>query len=225
LRTPSLADGQYSFTAEAIDRAGNISDTSAPATVTVDTVAPNRPSVDYFSPDEGVVGDGKTNATTLTLGGRAGAFDQVTLYDGKTVIGSVVADENGLWTCTASDLASGKHNFSAVSSDVAGNISRSVTTLSVIVDATVPNPAPMYGPESGLTDSAIYIFSDKAKTKAALDLHDDGALLAGVSVDKHSIWTHSSETQLDNLLVMQSDPTKHHTLSHLFDFQHDGFVL
>ena len=78
--TAALANGAHSLTATATDAAGNIGVASAALGVTVDTHAPIAPTITSFSPDSGVVGDGITNATRLTLTGTAEANSTVKVY-------------------------------------------------------------------------------------------------------------------------------------------------
>ena len=84
--------------------------TSAPSavmSVTVDTVAPAAPSITSFSTDSGKKGDGITNDNTLTLSGTAEANTTVKVFDGTTLLGSVVANGSGAWTYTTAALAKG----------------------------------------------------------------------------------------------------------------------
>ncbi len=46
--TATLADGAHSFTAKATDAAGNTSSSSAALPVTIDTAAPERPTISAF---------------------------------------------------------------------------------------------------------------------------------------------------------------------------------
>ena len=77
----------HSFTATATDAAGNTGAASTALAVTIDTTAPVAPSITAFSTDSGVVGDGITNDTTLTLTGTAEANSTVKVYDGATLLG------------------------------------------------------------------------------------------------------------------------------------------
>src|SRR5205807_2298540 len=106
--TGTLANGADRNSAADTEAAGNGSAASAALAVTVDSVAPAVPSIAAFSPDTGVVGDGITSATTLTLSGSAEANSTVKVYDGAALLGSVAAGASGSWSYgTTGTLANG----------------------------------------------------------------------------------------------------------------------
>ncbi|MCZ4335419.1 Ig-like domain-containing protein, partial [Aeromonas hydrophila] len=156
--TPStaLTEGKYVFTVTAVDKAGNSSVASDAFTITVDTSIA-KPSIttatDDFGPVTGTItNNGTTDDSTPTLSGKAEAGATVVIKDGTTVLGSVQANASGNWTFTPSQaLAVGKHTFSVVATDVAGNVS--VVSDSYIVNIVSPKPSfsvlDDYGPEQG----------------------------------------------------------------------------
>ena len=119
--TAILATGAHSFTAKATDAAGNTGVASAATTVAIDTVAPAAPVILSIAPDTGVVGDGITSATVLTLTGTAEANSTVAVLDGSTTLGDVSANSLGSWSFVTATLAAGAHSFTAKATDVAGN--------------------------------------------------------------------------------------------------------
>src|SRR5262249_57020630 len=82
---------------------------SAAWSVTTDTSAPVAPAITSYSPDSGTVGDGITNANTLTLTGTAEANATIKVFDGATLLGSVTANGAGAWSYTTAALANGAH--------------------------------------------------------------------------------------------------------------------
>ena len=96
------------------------------------------PSIASFSTDSGTVGDHITNDTTLTLTGTAEANATVKVYDGATLLGSVVANASGAWSYTTAALANGAHSLTATATDAAGNTSAASAALSVTIDTTAP---------------------------------------------------------------------------------------
>ena len=103
--TGALANGAHSFTANAMNIAGDTSAATAAYVVTVDTVAPNTPVISGYTPDSHILGDGWTNATTLTLTGTAEANSVVHVFDGATLLGTTTATAAGAWNFRTYDPA------------------------------------------------------------------------------------------------------------------------
>ncbi|WP_149998724.1 Ig-like domain-containing protein, partial [Klebsiella pneumoniae] len=80
---------------------------------------------------------GLTNDATPALSGTAEAGSTVTIYDGSTVLGTVVADEDGHWRFTPDPLGEGEHRLSTTVTDVAGNTSGHSPDFVLTVDTTV----------------------------------------------------------------------------------------
>lgn len=111
-----------------------------PVTGTPDTVAPAAPRIVAFTPDTGTVGDRITTASVLTLSGTAEAGSTVKLFDGATQIGTARASASGAWSLATAQLPSGAHNFTARTTDAAGNTSTASAALSLRVDAVSAPP-------------------------------------------------------------------------------------
>ena len=148
--TGQLANGTHSLSATATDAAGNVSGSSTVLTsagngsstalmITVDTIAPTTPIITSYSPDSGVMGDGITNASILMINGSAEAGSTVKVYDGTTLLGSVLASSTGAWSFTTAALANGTHTLAATAMDLAGNVSGASSALNVTVDTIAPN--------------------------------------------------------------------------------------
>ena len=122
------------------DVAGNAANLSisgvAQGSPAIDTIAPVAPSITSFSPDSGIVGDGITNATVLTLTGTAEANSTVKVYDGATLLGSASVNGSGAWTYTTGTLANGAHSLAATATDAAGNVSAASSAMAVTIDTT-----------------------------------------------------------------------------------------
>ena len=155
-----LADGSWSYTLPTVtppatynitvvetDPAGNSSDPSENITFTVDTAASDAPVINLALDDVGNI-EGEvfttqtTDDSTPEFLGTGVAGDTITLYEGTTVLGRAVVDENGEWRLTLdSTLPDGIHNLTATATDPAGNISAPSNTFTITVDTT-PLTAP-----------------------------------------------------------------------------------
>ena len=98
---------------------------------------PAAPAIASFSPDTGVLDDGITNATVLTLAGTAPASSTVNVYDGVTLLDTVTVDGSGAWSCTTGTLSNGPHSFTATDT-VSGTTSSASSALNVTIDTTAP---------------------------------------------------------------------------------------
>ncbi|EIK62113.1 putative adhesin/hemagglutinin [Pseudomonas lactis] len=129
--TPSkvLGDGAHTLTAQAIDAAGN-SATSDSFGLTVDTVAPSKPTIETIYDDQGPSkGNLKpgdiTDDDTPAISGKAEANSTIEIFDNSQRIGSVKADNSGEWSFTPTEgLSQGLHSLSITSKDESGNVSQ-----------------------------------------------------------------------------------------------------
>ena len=109
------------------------------------------PSITSFSPDSATVGDGITNATTLTLTGTGAANSTITVFDGSTQLGTAAVNASGAWSLVTGTLAGGAHSFTATDS-LAGAVSAASAALTVTVDTTTPAVASVAATGSGITN-------------------------------------------------------------------------
>ncbi|MFK1397172.1 Ig-like domain-containing protein [Pseudomonas aeruginosa] len=196
-QTTADANGNWSFTPStplpdgtvvnvvARDAAGN---SSPPASVTVDAVAPATPTVD------------PSNGTTLSGTAEPGAT--VTLTDGNgNPIGQVTADGSGNWTFTPSTPLPNGTVVNATATDPSGNAS---SPASVTVDAVAP-ATPVVNPSNGST------LSGTAEPGATVTLTDgNGNPIGQVTADGSGNWSFTPGTPLANGTVVNataSDPT------------------
>lgn len=120
---------------EVADRAGNLV-ASAEFDFTVDTLPPAAPVITGITDDTGTdAGDGVTSDATLIVSGTAEAGSSVEVSRNGTSIGSVGADSSGAWALddTATILAPGTYDFTALARDLAGNISLVSGAFHVVV--------------------------------------------------------------------------------------------
>ncbi|HET7717489.1 MAG TPA: Ig-like domain-containing protein [Bauldia sp.] len=99
---------------------------------------PSRPDLAASSDTGSSNVDDVTRDTTPTLSGTAAARATVTVTDGATVLGTVVASKTGKWTFTTGVLGEGMHSFTVVARDSVGNTSAESPPLLVVIDTTPP---------------------------------------------------------------------------------------
>ncbi len=196
-QTTADANGNWSFTPStplpdgtvvnvvARDAAGN---SSPPASVTVDAVAPATPTVNL------------SNGSSLS--GTAEPGSTVILTDGNgNPIAEVTADGSGNWTYTPSTPIANGTVVNVVAEDAAGNSSPPAT---VTVDSSAP-PAPVINPSNGV------VISGTAEAGATVTLTDAGGNPIGqVTADGSGNWSFTPGTPLANgtvIVATATDPT------------------
>jgi len=144
--TPSvdLGRGEHTFTATAKDPMGNESASSS-WTVTIDTDAPVKPTIDAALDDVGSVqgnlaNGGSTDDPTPTLSGKAEAGSTVKIYDQNGLLGEVTAKADGTWSFSpTAKLPEGEHRFHVTATDRAGNTSAASDDFVLNLDYTAPD--------------------------------------------------------------------------------------
>lgn len=125
--TGKLADGKHNLSASAVSSSGT-STRSPSLAVTVDTVAPSAPAISSSATKAG-------QSSALVLNGSAEANSKVSVYDGKTLLGSATANGSGAWSFTTAALSAGTHQFTATSTDAAGNSGKASSVFNAGVTA------------------------------------------------------------------------------------------
>src|SRR5262249_52380198 len=144
------------FTAKAKDAAGNTGSASTGLTVTIDTAAPNAPTISSITPDTGTSSsDHITSATTLTLSGTAEGSSTVSVFDGSALLGTTVAAGGGAWTFSTTVAGNTTHDFTAKATDVAGNTGSASADFFVTVDNSLPGAPTIaaFTPDTGSSAS------------------------------------------------------------------------
>ena len=197
--TGTLANGAHSLTATASDAAGNTGVASAAMNVTIDTTAPVAPGIASFSPDTGTAGDGITTANVLSLTGTAEANSTVKVYDGATLLGSVLANGTGAWTYTTAALADGAHSLTAKATDAAGNTGVASAAMSVTVDTTAPIAPSIasFSPDTGtvgdgVTTANVVTLTGVAEANATVKIYDGTTLFNSVLANSSGAWSYTT---------------------------------
>ena len=197
--TGVLSNGAHSLSATATDAAGNTGVASTALAVTIDTTAPVSPTIVSFSNDSGVTGDHTTNDSTLTLAGTAEANSTVKIYDGATLLNSVMASGTGAWSYTTAALANGAHSLTATATDAAGNTGVASTALAVTIDTTGPVAPTIttFSTDSGVTGDHItsdntLTLTGTAEANATVKIYDGATLLNSVTADGTGAWSYTT---------------------------------
>ncbi len=204
-----MANGVHRISANATDLAGNASASSAALSVTIDTIAPAAPTVPDLiaASDSGKSStDNITNITTPTFKGTAAGLSTVTLYDGATVIGSIVATAAGAWTITASTLLNGVHSITSNAMDLAGNSSIASSALAVTIDTVVAAPSMpdmTAGTDKGVsntdnvTNDNTPSFTGQAEAGSVITLLDGATVIGTGNATGAGVWTVVASTLAD----------------------------
>ncbi|NJR75854.1 MAG: DUF4114 domain-containing protein, partial [Scytonema sp. CRU_2_7] len=98
------------------------------------------PTLDLTSEsDSGVSNtDNITSDNTPTITGNAEVGAKVQLYSGSVLLGQTTADTAGIWQITTNVLNDGTQNFSAIATDIAGNVSPTSSPLNIFIDTINP---------------------------------------------------------------------------------------
>ncbi|TNV11862.1 hypothetical protein FH968_22220 [Buttiauxella sp. B2] len=224
--SPERGEGDYIFTAQAVDKAGNLSDMSGPYEIIIDTTAPD--TIDVLSPDNLTVNDdvgdvtgpiannGVTDDATPEFSGKnQQPGDIITVSDNGTVIGSALVQPDGTWSMTPeTPLAEGDHAITLVATDEAGNASAPSDPFDFTVDLTPPDAIDVTVPdnlivfddvgtitgdiaENGVTDDASPQFSGKNQEAGnIISVSDNGTVIGSALVQADGTWSMTPETPL-----------------------------
>ncbi|MGM8448983.1 BapA/Bap/LapF family large adhesin [Enterobacter bugandensis] len=188
----TLPDGQYAFTVSSSDPAGNISGSSAPVSVTVDTVAPADPG-NMSLPDEG---------TPLTGTGEAGSI--ITVTNGTTVIGTGVVGSDGSFSIALSPAQLDPTTLTVTATDAAGNASADVPFIVTdsplelpqvpVIKAIVDDVDPVTGDVKGkTTNDTTPTLTGTAEAGSVITIYQDGSTtpLTTVTADGSGNWSYT----------------------------------
>ncbi|WP_228309962.1 Ig-like domain-containing protein, partial [Klebsiella oxytoca] len=205
----ALDEGSHSLSTTVTDKAGNVSERSPAFELTVDTIV--TPVSDLQVTDDvaghtGPLTSGDlTNDATPTLSGTAEAGATVTIYDGDTVLGTVVAGEDGRWSYTPEALDEGSHSLSTTVTDKAGNVSERSPAFELTIDTTAPSAsapevtddvAGHTGPltSGDLTNDATPTLSGTAEAGATVTIYDGDTVLGTVVAGEDGRWSYTPDT-------------------------------
>ncbi|MBG2692230.1 Ig-like domain repeat protein, partial [Klebsiella oxytoca] len=205
----TLNEGSHSLSTTVTDKAGNVSERSPVFELTVDTVVTPVSGLqvtDDVAGHTGPLASGDlTNDATPALSGTAEAGATVTIYDGDTVLGTVVAGEDGRWSYTPDALDEGSHSLSTTVTDKAGNVSERSPAFELTVDTVVTPVSDLQvtddvaghtGPltSGDLTNDATPALSGTAEAGATVTIYDGETVLGTVVAGEDGHWSFTPDT-------------------------------
>ncbi|QTD31476.1 Ig-like domain-containing protein [Pseudomonas fluorescens] len=200
--TVDLAEGANSFTAKAVNGAGNESEESAAFNIELDTTPP-----DVANPGEGGIGivyddfgnpgggkenianGGVTNDTSPEITGTGRTFGEIVhVYRDNQFVGTATVLANGSWSFFDANLVDGEtYGYTIKVQDAAGNVGgESTESYNITVDTTAPDK-PTIGTvvdnnnadgstgnltDGGSTDDTTPTFSGKAEPDSIVYFFD-----------------------------------------------------
>lgn len=190
----TLADGNYNFIARGANLLGQIAGISDQFTVTVDTQAPDAPTLAPLT------GASASNGTMLTspsvLAGTSEPSSLITVFDKGVVYGTTMTDGYGYWRLTMQDgVADGTHQFTATATDAAGNTSAPSAPQTVTIDTTTAAPQ-LTGINSdtgisnqdGITRTRNLVLNGQAETGSVVTVFRDGVRIGTAVANQNGIW-------------------------------------
>ncbi|HHS9652741.1 TPA: Ig-like domain-containing protein, partial [Klebsiella oxytoca] len=204
----TLNEGDHHLSTTVTDKAGNVSERSPAFELTVDTVVTPVSELQVTDDVAGHTGPltsgDLTNDATPALSGTAEAGATVTIYDGDTVLGTVVAGEDGRWSYTPEALDEGSHSLSTTVTDKAGNVSERSPAFELTIDTTAPSAsapevtddvAGHTGPltSGDLTNDATPALSGTAEAGATVTIYDGDTVLGTVVAGEDGRWSYTPD--------------------------------
>ncbi|MDD2856208.1 MAG: Ig-like domain-containing protein [Desulfuromonadaceae bacterium] len=197
----------HSYSVTATDAAGNTSPVSAPYSVIIDTTISTPVIIganDNVNPLQGnIVNGGNTNDTTPTLSGTAEANSSVSIFNAGILLGTVTVGSGGIWSYTTVPLNTGEtHNLTAISTDLAGNVSSASAPYTIVVDTYVPPPVINWAVDNfgaiqdnvangGYTDDRTPSILGTADPGSTVKLYNGTTLFATVSAGIDGSWSYT----------------------------------
>ncbi|WP_284880125.1 BapA/Bap/LapF family large adhesin [Citrobacter portucalensis] len=212
---PALGEGSHSLTASVTDNAGNISPTTPPFVVVVDTLAPAAPSITSVIDDQpgntALTNGQLTNDAQPTLNGKGEIGAIITIRDNGAEIGTTQVDESGNWSFTPdAPLGQGQHNFTVVATDQAGNTGGVSSSFTIELDSIAPsipvissvqdNTAPTTGPISNgqISNESRPALSGTGEIGATITVLSDGQAIGTTIVGAGGNWSFTPSAALGN---------------------------
>ena len=184
----ALSAAAYTIAAMSTDAAGNISAASTAITVTVDVTPPKSPVLTTLT--------SSTNNAKPVIAGTAEALSTVTILDGSTALGTAVASSAGVWTFTpTAALSNGAHTVTAMTKDLAGNVSDASTAITLTIDTAAPDK-PVLTTAGMTTNNTKPVIAGTAEVGSTVTVYDGTTALGTAMAGSDGAWSFTPVTAL-----------------------------
>jgi len=214
--TTSLANGTYTYTATATDLASNVSSLSNPFNVVVDTNL-NIPTI------AGVSQIQLGFLQLLTIQGTANPQNTIRVFLNGNLLGTTGTGTQGSWTYIYLTLTtpSSLDEFTAVATDVAGNVSASSTTFNLLLGSSAPTVSSLVlagGSSSSnsllaallnynTTMSNTPTLTGTATAGSVVTILDGDVVLGTATANAAGVWSYTCPNLADGIQVIRADAT------------------
>lgn len=194
----AIPDGTHTLKLQARDASGNTTNVYE-FTFVLDTTEPAPSNLDLTATsDSGTSNtDNLTNITNPTITGNANAGANIQLTNNGQIVGSAIADSNGNWQITGSNLVNGTYTLTATATDIAGNTSATSQPLQITIDTAAPNP-PVFritaatdtgeSNNDGITNNSTPVITGTAEANSQVELYKDGQLIGATNASATGTW-------------------------------------
>jgi uncharacterized protein YegJ (DUF2314 family) len=206
LQATPKPDGVYLITASARDAAGNTAPASGSLTVTIDTTAPDDPTILGFGAVSCTAGEQLTNTNTLNFFGVAAAGSTVSVFLNGVSQGTSAASSVGTWSFLTALLPDGQHTATVIAQDAAGNISGVSNACVVTIDATQPVEPQITGfaDDTGLVGDKVtrdntLAITGTAEANSRVTVFFNGVAEGTTVADNLGNWSYAASAKADGL--------------------------
>jgi hypothetical protein len=191
-----LSGGTYSITATATEVAGNVSSLSQTYALTILPHIQNNTNITGISPDTGTSSnDGITNAQNIKISGTGAPNSSIQVFENGVAIGTTTSTSTGSWTYdnTKTTLPAGSYVFTAVATDLAGNVSQVSNTYNVLIKTHVNAPviSGAFTVTNGLGQQMLAL-EGTGEAQSQVQIYLGSNLLGTVNADGNGNWNWNS---------------------------------
>ena len=153
---------------------------------------------------------GRTDDTMPTFNGTGTPGNTIEIWDGETLLGEVLVDDEGNWTFTPEKpLAAGNHSIVTAERNADGVVGEESDPWEFIIDLTAPakgtigsvmddmQDPPVLIEKGGVTKDNTPTLTGKAEAGSTVEIWNDGVKLGTAKVDAEGNWTFTAPALQD----------------------------